>query len=109
MERGGNILPRTAIPATCPVLVKDGGIITGYYTSAKPHTLTLGETENDITTVLGYEYTGDTVTGYITVTDTLTINGKVYVGGRKTSGGMLSLSAGMLRMTKTGHAYPSSR
>ncbi len=94
VERGGNVMLRETTPATCPVLVKDGGVITGYYTSSKPHTLTLGETENGVTTVLGYEYTGDTVTGYITVTDTLTINGKVYVGGRETSGGMLSLSAG---------------
>ena len=105
VERGGNILPRNAVPETCPILVKDGGVITGYYTSGRPAVLTLGETEDDITTVLGYEYTGNTVSGYITVTDTLTINGKVYVGGRETSGGMLSLSAGsniILLQTKKG-------
>ena len=105
VERGGNILPRTTVPATCPILVKDGGVITGYYKSGKPHTLILGENETDITTVLGYQYTGETVTGWLTVTDTLTINGKVYVGGRDTSNGNVALGAGSnitLLQTKKG-------
>ena len=89
VEDGGNAMINSAIPATCPILVKNGGTLSAYYSNNKPANLTLGETESDVTTLLNYEYTGYYPSGYVPVTGTLTINGKVYIGGREPTHGAL--------------------
>jgi len=92
VEDGGNAMINSAVPETCPVLVKNGGTLSAYYSNSQPKTLTLGETESDATTLLCYEYTSYYPSGQVRVTGTLTINGKVYVGGREPSQGELVFS-----------------
>ena len=97
---GGNVMVRVNPATGFPVLVKDGGAITAYYSRTYP-LLTLGEKDSDVTTLLDYDI--DDNLYRIAVSGTLTVNGTVYVGCRETTQGRLTLRAGdivMLRAPK---------
>ena len=92
VERGGNVMLRDdPTVSSFPVLVKDGGALTSYYTTDCP-LVTFGEAETDVTTLLDYDINNNY--SNLRVNGTLTVNGTVYIGCRETTNGRLTLRKG---------------
>ena len=83
VEEGGAVLARGKSGGSLDFLVKNGGAICNYYNDPVKD-LTLGELESDVTVLYGYDVNGSLTSLY--VTNSLTVNGTVWVASRAPTG-----------------------
>ena len=83
VEEGGAVLARGKSGGSLGFLVKNGGAICNYYNDPVKD-LTLGESGSDVTVLYGYDVNGSLTSLY--VTNSLTVNGTVWVASRAPTG-----------------------
>ncbi|MBR0505225.1 MAG: hypothetical protein IJJ84_07440, partial [Kiritimatiellae bacterium] len=83
VEEGGAVLARGKSGGSLDFLVKNGGAICNYYNDPVKD-LTLGELESDVTVLYGYDVNGSLTSLY--VTNSLSVNGTVWVASRAPTG-----------------------
>ena len=93
VAKSGGVVLNLGSLRTAKVLVKDGGAVSAYSTSASRYeNLQLGETDDDRTAVYGYNYPY-TIALPVVATNSLTVHGKVYVGFIEPNYGRITLPA----------------